>query len=260
MERKEFIYKKGGSLNEIDPHIKYDLIDLSGYKNTSSFQLSFVKAKKLILPEITLLKNEMLISCECDEIVFPKTLKTILTNSISNKNIKELNFVNTRLERINGYAAKNNTYIEKVIVPIHIILGSYTFENCTSLKEINLENASYIYKNCFAGCTSLEQISLNGILRGNEIFKGCKNLKSVMFLENFNADFIDDIITSFKDCTNLQNIYIDKNIEKNLQTDLKSLFKNLNITDNKLDFLISQNKSFKEINKILKEDIDYSTI
>ena len=254
MERKEFIYKKGGSLNQIDPYVKYDLINLSDYKNTSSFQLSFVKAKKLILPEITLFKNEMLIGCECDEIVFPKTLKSISPDSVNNKNIKELNFTNTRLERIGARAAKNNTYIEKVIIPICITFAPHAFENCTSLKEINLENASYIHKNCFAGCTSLEQVSLDGFLAGEDIFRGCKNLKSVMFLENFNVNFVDDIMTSFKDCPNLRNIYIDKNIEKGLQMDLKSLFRDLNIINNKLDFLINQNKSFKEINNLYKDD------
>lgn len=260
MERKEFIYKKGDSLNQIDPYVKYDLIDLSDYKNTSTFQLSFAKAKKLILPEITFFKNETLIDCECDEIVFPKTLKSILANSIKNKNIKELNFTDTRLERIAGHAAKNNTYIEKVVIPICVTFAMHAFENCTSLKEINLENASYLHKNCFAGCTSLEQVSLDGFLTGRDVFRGCENLKSVMFLENFNANFIDDVMTSFKDCPKLQNIYIDKNMEKNLQTDLKSLFRDLNITDNKLDFLIDQNKSFKEINKVFNKGIDYDAI
>ena len=95
---------------------------------------------------------------------------------------------------------------------------------------------------------------MDGFLAGEDIFKGCKNLKSVMFLENFNVNFIDDIITSFKDCPNLRNIYIDKNIEKGLQMDLKSLFRDLNIINDKLDFLINQNKSFKEINNIYKDD------
>ena len=58
---------------------------------------------------------------------------------------------------------------------------AYTFENCTSLKTINLENITKMSKGIFKGCTSLTEVNLAKLTQlGYENFMGCTSLKSVV--------------------------------------------------------------------------------
>ena len=65
-------------------------------------------------------------------------------------------------------------------------IGGYVFENCTSLKSIELPSTLYMISNTkglFSGCTALEEATFSGNAWSHSadqmIFQGCTSLKKV---------------------------------------------------------------------------------
>jgi uncharacterized protein YjdB len=91
--------------------------------------------------------------------------------------------------KIDGYTVKaidlwisgQNEFIEKFVLPKSVISvrGFYNYPN---LKEINLENVSYIYEKTFYGCSKLKSVNLSNVEDiGSNAFRGCTALTEVTF-------------------------------------------------------------------------------
>ena len=153
---------------------------------------------------------------------------------------------------IGNAAFAGNKTIRKVTLSDSLItLRDSTFANCTNLKEINLKNIEYIGSFAFQN-TAIEKLiipsSVKNISSGG--LSGMKNLKTLIFKCDMNVFDWNPFDSKFLyKASNLETIYaekIDKNSEFYMQ--YKDYIKPLT-----LDVLIEENKSFKEINKLMKE-------
>jgi len=79
------------------------------------------------------------------------------------------------------------TGITEVIVPDSVkTIENSSFENCTSLSEVDLGSIESISFDVFTGCTSLESITIPKTLKNgpvSPVFKNCSNLTSITFEE-----------------------------------------------------------------------------
>lgn len=74
------------------------------------------------------------------------------------------------VEIIQNYAFANLTHLEEVVLPSTIKdLYVGTFQNCTSLKKINLNHVNKIENFAFMNCTSLSNINEDGATKGNDL-------------------------------------------------------------------------------------------
>ena len=138
-----------------------------------------------------------------------------------------------KIQCFNSYNGQDNQ-VESVIVPATVKeIDGYSFNRCTSLKKVVLNDGiSCIGSNAFAR-TSLEEINLpNSITRiGSNVFEGCNNLKSIdlptgiekMGISVFRSSGIEEIVfpaslktvpdDCFKDCSELRKVTINKGTE-----------------------------------------------
>ena len=78
---------------------------------------------------------------------------------------------------------QNNTEILDVLIPDTITnTGTYTFDGCSSLRSVNLENATEIGGYCFQNCTGLTSVNVPNVETfGGYCFSGCTNLTNINF-------------------------------------------------------------------------------
>lgn len=94
--------------------------------------------------------------------------------------------------------------LEKVVLPSSVnTIDECAFKNCSSLKEINLENVAEIEREAFMNCTSLESIVLSENLSSlsSKVFGNCTSLKYIT-LNNPETLFY----SSFEGCTAIQEV------------------------------------------------------
>lgn len=147
--------------------------------------------------------------------------------------------------------AFENCNIEKIVIPKSVMhIDPYVFKNCASLKEVYFENGSKLKRlgyACFENCKSLANITLPESLTTFEFgwFYGT-NLETIEIPKNVKEIFLQDY-----QYTNIKNVIYNGN--NNL---IKDVLKNTGFTvfESKLDAMLFENKSFKEINKIIKEN------
>lgn len=86
-----------------------------------------------------------------------------------------------KLERIGSYAFEGCESLTQIELPDSVETESYAFENCTSLKYVHLGKGERYLGTTFRGCKALEEIVIpdNIISVGDEAFSGCSALKSV---------------------------------------------------------------------------------
>lgn len=92
------------------------------------------------------------------------------------------------------------------------IIGEKTFLNCTLLNNINLnENLSSIGVSAFQNCITLDSIDIPSRIKFLEnTFEGCSSLKNVAL-----SDGLSSMNYVFKDCTSLESISIPKTCSSN---------------------------------------------
>lgn len=99
------------------------------------------------------------------------------------------------------------------------------FEDCTSLKYVNLTNINWKYvetlESMFQGCTGLLTVSLSfdsSYLKSMaSMFKGCTSLTDVSF-QDVNAPNLTDMSYMFQGCTSLTSIVVKKLNTESLNT------------------------------------------
>lgn len=255
-EYGDYIYKYNPDEYSIDFKDNFfEMIDLSDYdKNTMLLNLQDIKVNTLILPSyIEALPEKFLYGSTIKKIVFPKSLQTLLCMCLANTKIDTIDLSNTNLKHI-GLEAFKSSAVREIILPQNsITTAQEVFKNCEYLEKINSENLKFISSFSFLNCNKLKEIKINGSV-GRSTFRNCNDLKSIYFLKDTRVHYIDDIITSFKDCKNLKFVYIDKNMKKDSKTALEHLFSDKMLTSDMITMLINQNKTFKDINNMLKKD------
>ena len=103
---------------------------------------------------------------------------------------------------IKAGAFKNWKNLESVRIPDGVtgVLGSYTFDGCSSLVSVNIPvGITSIDGYAFSGCTSLTSITItNGVKNiGYRVFLGCSSLESITSIG----------IRAFANCYKLKDIY-----------------------------------------------------
>ena len=153
-----------------------------------------------------------------DEIL---SIKESAKNSLLNNKEKKLEIPavvrGINVLYIGDYAFSNIENVLSIILPNGIIeIGNNVFENCISLKSINLDAlsqlkkiGSYSFKNCY----NINNISIPiGVTYiGPYAFENCTSLKMFSFNNNLSQlNYINDGV--FKNCTSLININIPSSI------------------------------------------------
>lgn len=140
---------------------------------------------------------------------------------------------------IESGAFEYNDVIETVIIPSQIEeIGSFAFQNCSNLKNIQLseglktigdsafwgcametielpDSLEVIYPYAFFYCHNLKEITIPKNVREMMIgtFNGCENLKKVTILsENEIEAWGTNVYHTFSNCTSLEEIYVPKNM------------------------------------------------
>lgn len=136
----------------------------------------------------------------------------------------------TSLDGIGDGAFAKCTSIETITIPTYASVGTYVFAYCTSLKEILVAEGNYMYRSINGDLYTVEGIKLvqyaigkedtyfelpdDCVVKiGNGAFCGAENLVSVKLANEY--DVISEIsMGAFKDCINLESVYIGKTVEK----------------------------------------------
>ena len=130
-------------------------------------------------------------------------IKKIKDNLFWNDNDLEEVTILEGVEELWGNIFGNCPNLRKVTLPKSLTHLYNSFEGCSSLHTINLENIIYIGSRTFKGCSNLENICIEKHLRelGIGAFEDCTNLRHIEF-----KDGIDYIEGAFNNCTNLETI------------------------------------------------------
>jgi len=133
------------------------------------------------------------------------------------KNLKSVKFgdtlsFGTYSSSTYGYTFRGCTALEEITLPASLTAINYgNFQECTSLKRINLGGATKISKYAFKDCSSLTEIV--GIEKATEIgtnaFENCSLLASV---DLSSATTIG--ATAFKNCSNLSEVTLNPTLTK----------------------------------------------
>ena len=141
------------------------------------------------------------------------------------------------LKEICKYAFYNCNQLSSINLPSSVTtIGNSSFQNCTSLTEINISNVSklddYAFSGCkklkditysdtnltsignyaFRSCESIESFTIPAKLTklGTYVFDGCKSLSSVTFAEGFKLTKLDNYL--FNNCVSLTSIEIPSSV------------------------------------------------
>jgi len=146
------------------------------------------------------------------EIKLPATVKKLNSAFEGLTALETVNLSN--VTTIAGNAFRGCTSLVNVTMPIHSFKfeddqtsyhRSYIFEDCTSLKEIDLRNLNgSILNRAFQRCTSLQTVHLpdSEYSMGHSVFRGCTSLTTID-ISNATPDVS---IYCFADCTSLKDI------------------------------------------------------
>lgn len=162
------------------------------------------------------------LSAETGELIITGTGDTITSSTFSkNTTIKSVVFPDS-IKEIGTNAFNSCTSLEKIefCEPLKndLVIKSSAFQNCYSLKEINLpEKLSVIEGNAFSYCPTLESIHIPSSVTelGNFCFFNCGALETVTFAENSKLKNLGDSSNfgPFYSCYSLKNIVLPDSVK-----------------------------------------------
>lgn len=189
-----------------------DYYDYNGQKITANASVGINSIRASAFENCTSLKTIKLLDtdyldvsgkCEVGTFNFPMTLlKTDVAMTSTGSNNKT--FANTQVEKIN-------------ILPNLKTIGSYAFNGCSHLTEVNFLYSEHsiltsVKSNAFEGCSSLASMTFPTTIStlGSSVFKNCTSLVSVNVgelskVETFQASL-------FSGCTHLGNVTIPNKV------------------------------------------------
>lgn len=113
--------------------------------------------------------------------------------------------INSIYTKINECAFENCTNLREINLNGCEIIGDYAFANCSNLGEINLNNCKIIGSNAFRNCTNLINITTTQCsVFYPAAFMNCNNLTQITLSNCYSiGDF------AFFNCSNLRNVFIN---------------------------------------------------
>lgn len=109
--------------------------------------------------------------------------------SLNNYNGKKNNFripnriSHKRVTKIVKKACRNNLFLRKITIGENVVhIGSFAFENCKNLEEVEVKGElKFIGEGAFRNCSRLRKVTLNDniIHIGSKAFENCKSLEGV---------------------------------------------------------------------------------
>lgn len=154
------------------------------------------KLEKVTLPN-SLEKIEAEAFKGCTSLIridLPETLVEIGADSFKGcKSLSEIGFPD-RLAKIGDYAFHRCHSLKAAVLPDSVEqLGKCAFLYCDSLETVSIGGIKRIERQTFANCTSLREIRLNESLEtdnlGDDIFTGCVNIKKINLTNGKNFEF-----------------------------------------------------------------------
>lgn len=122
---------------------------------------------------------------------------------------------------INGF--RDNEYIEEVVLPETIkTIEKNAFENCSSLKNINLSSVTKINESAFRGCKSLMSVDLSSVNDFGEgrsyggPFEGCSSIKEITISDGKKYKWISPYVDPYPDLTDNHHIMIFEDVHISL--------------------------------------------
>jgi len=117
----------------------------------------------------------------------------------------------TGWNRFIEYAFRGIQSIQEIILPASVKeIGTCAFQECTSLKNINLENIEQLGSYALSSCRLLDKANLSNVqILGHNAFEFCSTLKEIHISEHL-ASIESE---TFLECTSLASIDI-KNVTK----------------------------------------------
>ena len=263
-------------LEFVCPTFRLELLDLynSGIKDLYLNIPDSSKLRTLILPKD--LENLEIVRPlpVVTKITFPASLKNIALNSFAYCNLNSLDLTHTQLEYI-GNSAFLASNLKRISFPPSLSVIDHRAFKETNLKDVCMpEKLELINCESFANCLYLEKIDFSSckekITINEGAFANCKNLRKVnlpdkideLCLNAFNGTKVKTLILP-NDISNLdyyddENLTVKERIYAGSNNDIKKILERLSEKlkisfEMPLDYLIENNKSFKEINNIYKE-------
>ncbi len=138
----------------------------------------YTNLEEVTIPEgVTYVGNNAFYNTGIKSISFPVSIRKIGNDAYGNcKMLEHINFKQFNASKSQARGAK------AAAMPADVEIGAFAFENCTSLKTIDIPDATgAIGAAAFKGCSSLESISLpdNLIKIEDSTFFGCSSLNDV---------------------------------------------------------------------------------
>ncbi len=181
---------------------------------------AFANCKKLksvnIPASVTQLGSNSFQFCESlTAITLPANLTKIGTYCFQGSGLKSIAIPDKVADLGTRYSTKTYTFanckdLETVTLGAKVTkMGAFVFQNCTSLKSINLNNLTVIGNCAFDNCVSLKEVNLpkvSGTSLGWGAFRGCTSLSKVDFGNNTALTALPARL--FEGCTSLTEITV----------------------------------------------------
>ena len=239
--------------------ITLEYIDLSNFDTSNVTNMAFMFNHCNRLKEIKGLDKFITSKATTMEGMFQSCFKLefIDVSSFDTSNVDIMNFMFVDCFKLKGIKGINKLNTKKVTNMTGM------FENCLSLKYLNLENfdtsnvtnMSYMFNKCkklkeikgmdkfntinltttyamFQFCTEIEKIDLSGFDTSNVtnmsyMFNKCKKLKEIKGLNSFITKNVKDMARMFNECSELENLVLTSFETPNV-TNFSSMFNKCN--------------------------------
>lgn len=191
--------------------------------------------KTLIIEEGTLcIEEKTFNNCKnLEKVIFPKSLK-----------------------KIKKEAFNNCCKLKEVVLPENlIIIGEAAFANCTLLETFDASKTKIVNVNHFLLANDFHlknlRLPVTIVKLGQSTFLNCENLTEFFISKNIN----DFFATTFAG-SGIKTVYYDKSIPKRTINIFSDYFEDIkvNFIENSLESLLKTDISFKDINKVLKNN------
>lgn len=179
------------SIEKLEPEVFCDCISLenviieSQIKAIPEYLFTYTALKSISLPDsIEEIGASAFSNCQLSRIKLPKNLKKINSCAFSgNRNLEEAEFPSC-LQLIEYHAFQNCNSLKSIEVPENVKIGDGAFECCQSLNSVILNDGVKLNGDLiFYDCNNLENVKLPNDLKSipDFSFKKCYSLKEIEF-------------------------------------------------------------------------------
>ncbi len=138
------------------------------------------------------------------EITLPETVKSLGAGAFSScKKLESINLSNTVKEM--GKRVFEETALKKIRIPDGVtVINNYSFQHCTSLTEVDLNNVEEVGSCAFEGCTELPDVEFKKVkVVRDRAFDNCFSLTKV---DTANIETIED--SAMNHCSGIKEVIL----------------------------------------------------